>query len=169
MKTKLINICLSLLFFVPAGLLAQRDFQRPERTERQERFRQKREHIEMKRIAFITEKISLTTEEAQAFWPIYNEFKEKKQEQNRRHRMLHRETGRNYEDMSEEELHKLADEDISNMMKMYKLRKEYHEKFLEVLSIQKVVMLYDAERQFRRVLLNDVRRGGHDRLNKGLR
>ena len=29
------------------------------------------------KIAFITEKLSLTTKEAQSFWPIYNEYSQK--------------------------------------------------------------------------------------------
>jgi hypothetical protein len=34
----------------------------------------KREHIESLKISFITQKLNLTREEAQRFWPIYNEY-----------------------------------------------------------------------------------------------
>ena len=35
---------------------------------------EKRERIEAMKIGFITEKLSLTSKEAQIFWPVYNEF-----------------------------------------------------------------------------------------------
>ena len=34
------------------------------------------ERIKAQKVAFITEKLSLTAEEAQQFWPIYNAFEE---------------------------------------------------------------------------------------------
>ena len=37
------------------------------------------EKIESLKTAFITEALSLTPEEAQAFWPIYNLFEDKKE------------------------------------------------------------------------------------------
>ena len=35
-----------------------------------------KERIKAQKVAFITEQLSLTSEEAQGFWPIYNEFEE---------------------------------------------------------------------------------------------
>ena len=37
--------------------------------------RERREKIEMYKIQFISEKLNLTKEEAQSFWPVYNEHK----------------------------------------------------------------------------------------------
>ncbi|MEP4946352.1 MAG: hypothetical protein ABJU26_02325, partial [Flavobacteriaceae bacterium] len=36
------------------------------------------ERIKTLKVAYITEKISLTSEEAQSFWPVYNDYEEKK-------------------------------------------------------------------------------------------
>ncbi len=36
------------------------------------------EKIKSLKVAFITEKLSLTSKEAQSFWPVYNEFEEKR-------------------------------------------------------------------------------------------
>ena len=38
------------------------------------RLDKKREKIEVQKVAFITTQLELTTEEAQAFWPLHNEF-----------------------------------------------------------------------------------------------
>ena len=35
---------------------------------------QQRENMEAKHIGFITNQLQLTTEEAQAFWPVYNRY-----------------------------------------------------------------------------------------------
>ena len=35
---------------------------------------EKREQIEALRISFITQRLDLTREEAQRFWPVYNEY-----------------------------------------------------------------------------------------------
>ena len=42
------------------------------------------EEIQSKRIAFITERVNFTPEEAQAFWPLYNELRLKKAELNKK-------------------------------------------------------------------------------------
>jgi len=38
---------------------------------------EKREKVKALKVAFLTEKLALTSEEAQKFWPIYNAFEEK--------------------------------------------------------------------------------------------
>ena len=37
----------------------------------------KKEKMEAMRVGFITQKLDLTSEEAQKFWPVYNEFQKK--------------------------------------------------------------------------------------------
>ena len=43
-------------------------------------FREKKEKVKALKMAYITEQLNLTTEEAQKFWPIYNAFDEKQSE-----------------------------------------------------------------------------------------
>ena len=43
-------------------------------------YKERREKVKALKVAFITEKLELTTEEAQKFWPIYNAFDEKQAE-----------------------------------------------------------------------------------------
>lgn len=120
----------------------------------QERFRE----MEAKRIAYITQEISLTPEEAQQFWPVYNEYTDKRNQMMIAHREQ-RVPLRELHDMSEEQLREVADADIQNMEEMAALRREYHEKFKEILPLKKVVLLYHAERSFNRQLYRE----GHGR------
>ena len=40
-------------------------------------YENKKENIEAQKVAFITSKLNLTTEESQKFWPVYNEYESK--------------------------------------------------------------------------------------------
>ena len=44
------------------------------------RIKKKREKVKALKVAYITEQLELTTDEAQKFWPIYNAFDEKQSE-----------------------------------------------------------------------------------------
>ncbi len=125
----------------------------------QERYRQ----FESQRIAFITRELSLTPDEAQAFWPVYNEYNDKRNKLMIQHRSQ-RTDENNLDRLSEEKLHELADADITNMEEMIALRRQYHEKFKQILPIKKVVQLYAAERGFNRHLFNENRQG---RMGRG--
>jgi hypothetical protein len=107
--------------------------------------------IEAQRIAFITSELALTPDEARVFWPIYNEYNEKRNKLMIRHRHHHSED-RSLSQLSEKDLMEIAEADISNMEEMAALRREYHEKFKQILPIIKVIKLYGAERDFSRKL-----------------
>ena len=46
----------------------------------------KREKIEVQKIAFITKQLDLTPEEAQKFWPVYNQFSDAKKQLHKQHK-----------------------------------------------------------------------------------
>src|SRR4051812_6767456 len=64
MKTK--NIVTIILALLSVGIFAQGG-----------RFREKKEQLKAVKVAFITEQLSLTSDEAEKFWPIYNAFDDK--------------------------------------------------------------------------------------------
>ena len=108
----------------------------------------KKQQKEAKRVAFLTEKLDLTPEEAEKFWPVYREYK-------KAHVEL-RKTGKPKRDgkvseMTDEELEKLLDSMIEFKQKELDLKKKYHDKFKEVLPIRKVAKLYHAEEQYKKV------------------
>jgi hypothetical protein len=114
------------------------------------------ERIEAQRIAFITQRVNLSPEEAQAFWPIYNEYrtKEKKLRENRMVR----------EDILEME-EKEAAEYLGRMLDLEQeelnLKKDYTQKLKSVLSARKILRFYAAERMFKERLLQAM----HQRRN----
>ena len=117
----------------------------------------KREKIQAQKIAFITEKLNLTPEEAQIFWPVYNEL-EKKRDAIHADKMKKVKCGEDiYSTLSKEELEKIADSFVEIDLQDAKLAIDYNEKFKKVLPIDKVVKLYHAEHQFRNHLLKQMK------------
>ena len=72
-----------------------------------------------------------------------------------------KESKENIDELSDKEVEKLVDEEISERQKELDLQKEYHAKFKAVLPIKKVAKLYRAEDKFKRVLLNKLKDKEH--------
>ena len=125
-----------------------------------------KEKVKALKIAHITSKLNLTTEEAQKFWPIYNEFEAKMSEFRKKRKEKHKK-GEAKPKMTDAELEKMMNNHFDVEQKQLNLKKEYHTKFKAVLPIQKVAKLYKAEHSFKRELLKKMRvkKGGPNELN----
>ena len=119
------------------------------------------ERIEAARIGFITQKLDLSSEQAEKFWPVFNEYSKK--------RMAFRDDfknqfeGKRKEDLTDEDKIKIMDHQIEVKEKELALSKEYKSKFLEILSVDQMIALNQAEDEFRKMLMDKMRdRGRHD-------
>jgi hypothetical protein len=110
--------------------------------------------IEARRVAHITEKLSLTPREARVFWPVYNEYLGKVNELSQKQREWFMEINRT-SDLSDGEWAKLAEREVLRIEQSALLRREYHEKLKEILPIKKVALLYEAELSFNRLLVRE--------------
>ena len=121
------------------------------------------ELIKTKKIAFLTEQIGLTPQEAQKFWPLYNELDKEKSllMDKKRELETHCETPK--QGMKEADYRQLAIEMASIHTKEGKLNEEYNLKFLNILSAEKVVKLYLAEGRFKATLLREFRKSQQDK------
>ncbi|QDA61501.1 hypothetical protein [Hymenobacter jejuensis] len=121
---------------------------------RQERLNQ----LENAKIAYLTDKLSLSQEQAQRFWPVYNEFTDKRRDLNRRMRQL-RSTPT--DGLSDKQIRDNLTQGLALRQNEVDLEKDYFNKVQKVLSMQQVGKLYAAEREFTKVLLRrlDGRRG----------
>ncbi|NVO02307.1 MAG: hypothetical protein HXX09_06350 [Bacteroidetes bacterium] len=160
MKTKMrIAGLLMIIIFAGTTLIAQeqkKDDPKQKKENRKQMNEERKKKIESQKVAFIATQINLTTEEAQTFWPVYNEYQAKKAELTKTFRGNNKDK-KKIDELSDQEAGKMADDMIINEQKMLDLKKEYHSKFKSVLPIKKVVKLYDSEKQFRKVLLKQVR------------
>ncbi len=116
------------------------------------------QRIQSERIAFITSELDLTTAESKQFWPVYNEFEKKRNSLLEERRRLLSQFNENMEKMSAAEISGSADRFIALRVEDAQLHQEYHEKFKEILSPERVMLLYLAEEEFRNNLLRRLRR-----------
>jgi len=114
------------------------------------------ERLNAYKIAFFTKRLNLTSQEAEKFWPVYNEFQEKKSRIQQERNQLNRNFNQNISAMSEKEMTEGSDHYISLEVKESELSQEFHKKFKEILPPIKVIRLYQAENQYKVQLLNEL-------------
>ena len=115
------------------------------------------ERLDAYKIAFFTKRLNLTSQEAERFWPVYNEYQDKKNGIQQQRILLARNSNQNSVNMNDKELTDAGDKLISLQMEEADLALEFHKKFKEILSPVKVLRLYQAENQYRLTLLNELR------------
>ena len=118
---------------------------------------ERRDNIEAMKVAFLTNKLDLSPEEAQKFWPVYNQFTEKMHELRRKRRQDEREMKTGIDELSDKEVEQMVDNEMSFREKELAIQKEYHTKFKSILPVKKVAKLYRAEEQFKKVLLDKLK------------
>jgi len=120
-----------LILFLMIGSLSQIKAQEPNG-----------EKIQSLKIAFITQKLQLTPDEAQKFWPIYNEY--------------------------DNEIRSIASDSDPNVLdrdqKLLNIRKKYLGSFQKILGPDKTNRLFNAERDFRGILIRRLQNRNQQRL-----
>lgn len=111
------------------------------------------ERVQALKVAYITKALNLTTEEAEKFWPIYNEYQDKREVVRKQLKENREKVRENAETLTPEELMKLADEEMTLRQQDLDLQKEMHEKLKKVLPAKKLAQLYVAEEDFKKELL----------------
>ena len=106
-----------------------------------------RERIESQRIAFITQRLRLTPDEATKFWPVYNEYRDALKEMRDDFERPDLET------ISDDEALKLVDRHLVQEQKKLELKRTLITKLKTIISPRKILLLHVAENAFNRELL----------------
>jgi len=111
--------------------------------------------IQDAKVAIITNRLNLTPEQSTGFWPIYNEYSQKRREIHREQRMIIN---------NKKALGKTDNQVLNNLKEVQDLRqkeldleKEYQGHFLKVISASQVIELYKAERTFNDMLIQRLK------------
>jgi len=115
------------------------------------------EQINAQKIAFFTEKLSLTAKEAQQFWPVYNDYWLRKNKLIEDRKNLMNYCSDNISNLSEKEIEEIADKYTRFYTEEANLLVKYNDKFKRVLPVKKVMKLYIADNQFKVYLLQQIR------------
>ncbi len=142
-KNNLIIVC---LFFLSLVSNAQQ-------------FKEKKEQIKALKVAFITDELSLTTNEAEAFWPLYNQFEKKQNE------IRHKKMKSFMDRMDNDELDKITEKEASLLLtqsenieeELYENRKKLILSLKGVIPSIKILKLKITEENFNKKLLLQYR------------
>jgi len=106
-----------------------------------------RSKIDAARAAYITERLGLTPQEAEKFWPVYHEFAQKR-ESMRKDYIQARRNG-------------VADKELVEMGLKIKqqeldLEKDYSGRLMNIITPQKLMNLRQAEGEFRQIIIKQI-------------
>ena len=109
----------------------------------------KRKEFEAQKVAFFTQEMELTPEEATKFWPLYNEMQQKMRVENDKIRNLAcRKDKKEASEVTEQQALKNLATILSAEQAVRDIKKEYFEKLTKALSARKVWMMIEAEQKF---------------------
>ena len=125
----------------------------------QPRLNQKREQIKALKIAYITDELKLTPEEATKFWPLFNAYEEKQKSfRKERIRSYMDQSGTsNIDKMTEKEAASILNDIENSEEDAFQNRKKFVASLKQILPATKILKLKKAEEGFNKKLLKQFR------------
>ena len=111
------------------------------------------ERIETMKISFITQRLDLNPEQAQKFWPVYNQMNNDMK--------AVRQANRNgkqkpFDELSDADVEQNIESELNKEQQILNLKRKYITDLKEVLSIKQVAKLLMAEEHFKRRLIQHM-------------
>ena len=109
-----------------------------------------REKIESRKIAFLSERLDLTPETSQEFWPLYNAYNAEMEEAQSEIRPLLK------RDMSDEDANALLDKMLEHETNVLSIKKKYVAEMREVVGAENTLKFFKLDREFKEKMLRDL-------------
>lgn len=107
-----------------------------------------RQRLEAMKVAFITEKIGLSPEQAQQFWPLYNDYQDQQKAVRQKYKPQKR-----LQLMSDAELKTHLLNSLEQEAELLTLKRTFFETAQSSISIRQIVLLREAEKEFNKEVL----------------
>ena len=140
---------LSILLFTTTLVNAQRKYSK----EKEEQL----ERINAQKVAFFTKETGMTSETAQKFWPVYNEYSSKKDSLYHLRKEIQHQLDEKKATLTNQQKNESLDMIIRLKIESAELEQRYHQKFKKILSIDQIILLYEAEHEFRMRLFKQMK------------
>jgi hypothetical protein len=111
-----------------------------------------KDKIKAARIGLITQRLALTPDQAEKFWPIYNEFTQKRADIMKQYKDAEKNVNPNNPDPKQQQA--LVDLGLKVKQDELSLEKEYSGRLMVVITAQQMLNLRQAERDFRNIIIN---------------
>lgn len=119
--------------------------------------------IKAQKAAYLTAKLALTPQQAERFWPVYNEYDEA-QDALRRSRFENmRSANRQGSALTDEEARKALKKGLDLRQQEVDLERRYTDQFITHIGAVKTLELHKAERDFQKEVLRRVKERMEDR------
>ena len=109
--------------------------------------------LQAQRIAFITERTNLTPEEAQQFWPLYNQYNENLKQLRKAYQLT-----RVGEDATDDQVEKFILSGFDKDQKETELKKDYYQRLKKIISVRKIQKSFRAEVEFRQEIIQQLKK-----------
>jgi hypothetical protein len=122
--------------------------------------------IEAARIALITERLELTPDQAEKFWPIYREYTQQRLDLRKELQALKRNADTNQ--LTDAESKEVLEKGQLLKERQLALDKTYTEKLSTVISNNQILALRKAEEDFKQMIIRrlEQRRDNRDRMDR---
>lgn len=120
------------------------------------------ENFKAKKIAFLTSSINLTPAEAEVFWPVYNEYEQKKYSLMQEKKEIEKKIRQNIETLTDQECIEISKKLAFFEKTEGELEVEYNLQFLKILPPKKVLKIGVAEMEFKGHLLREYRKDNRE-------
>jgi hypothetical protein len=114
------------------------------------------EKLNTYKIGFFTKRLNLTSQEAERFWPVYNDYQAQKNLIQLEKLKLIRTFNQGEGTLSDSQVSEIGDKLIGCVTQESALAITLHKKLKEVLPPGKVIKFYQAENQYKAQLLNEL-------------
>jgi hypothetical protein len=128
-----------------------------------------KEKIRTLKIAYLSNQLNLTSNEAERFWPIYNAYDKEQHLLRIKFRLEIRKAIKekgNIDMLSEEKAENLLLLKLKNDKKIYESKKDFINKIQKVISYKKIIKLQLAEIEFGRKIMNKYKKGNSNKRDK---
>ncbi len=119
------------------------------------------ERLAQYRAEVFTRVLRLTPEEAQGFWPLYNEFLDRREQLQQEYKMVKQE-----DQMSDNEVEEHIKRYFERKQRDLDLEKDLSQKLRKVLPLRKVAKIPMAEREFREALIKRLQENRQKRIQE---
>jgi LTXXQ motif family protein len=123
-----------------------------------------RAKLEAARIALITERLGLTPEQAQQFWPIYNEYAEQRRMIQQEYRQAR--NGLDMKNLTEEQSRALVKARMEGKQRQLNLETKYSDRLMNVINTRQLMALKKAEDDFRAMIIRRIEQRKRQQLQR---
>lgn len=112
---------------------------------------QAQDRIRALKVAFITDKLKLTPEESEKFWPVYNQYEAEQKRIRQKYR-----PDEDLSTMNDQEVERAVLDRFEMEEELIKLKRDYFQRMKAFMAVRKIALLQRSEQEFNKELLKRI-------------